>query len=156
MRPPVFVPESKRLNVLLKEFRASRNHMAMVVDEYGGISGLVTIEDVLEQIVGEIGDEHDITEEPSIRRHGANRYTLRGVTDISEFNQYFGADFSDEEYDTVAGLVIQHIGHLPKPGEVVTIDKFEFKVLTADTRRILTLQMVLHTAPKPLERTDSD
>lgn len=152
LRPPIFVPESKRLNVLLKEFRSSRNHMAIVVDEYGGVAGLVTIEDVLEQIVGEIDDEHDDADAANIRRLGINRYSLKALTDIEEFNEYFGSRFSDEESDTIAGLIMKHLGHLPKRGEAVQIERFLFKVMSADSRRIKHLQMVLLPVPnKPAE-----
>lgn len=147
LRAPIFVPESKRLNVLLKEFRTSRNHMAIVVDEYGGVSGLVTIEDVLEQIVGEIEDEHDDADAANIRRLGINRYSLKALTDIEEFNEFFGSNFSDEESDTIAGLIMKHLGHLPKRGESVQIGRFLFKVMSADSRRIKHLQMVLLPVP---------
>ncbi len=141
LRPAVFIPESKRLNVLLKEFRANRNHMAIVVDEYGGVAGLVTIEDVLEQIVGEIEDEYDIEEGATIARVGENVYTVKALTDIEDFNEYFGAQLSDEEFDTIGGLVVNRLGHLPKRGEEVTIDRFHFKVLRADNRRVHLLQV---------------
>ena len=117
MRPAAFVPESKRVNVLLREFRNSRNHMAIVVDEYGGVAGLVTIEDVIEQIVGEIDDEHDVDEDQNIRKEEERQYTVRGQTPIEEFNEYFSTDLSDEEFDTVAGLVMQQLGRLPRRGE---------------------------------------
>jgi len=143
MRPAVFVPESKRLNVLLKEFRRSRNHMAIVVDEYGGVSGLVTIEDVIEQIVGEIDDEFDVEDDQNIRRDAERQFTVRGVTRIAEFNEYFGARLSDAEgFDTVAGLVIKQLGRLPRRGESTSIEGFEFRVLRADRRRIETLRVV--------------
>jgi magnesium and cobalt transporter len=151
LRPAVFIPESKRLNVLLKEFRSSRNHMAMVVDEYGGVAGLVTIEDVLEQIVGEIGDEHDLEEEVDIRQHGANRYTVRALTNIEDFNRFFNADLPDAEVDTIGGLVMHTLGHLPKRGETATIDRFQFKVLSADKRRIYLLQMIRLPEPQAEE-----
>jgi len=143
LRPPVIVPESKRLNILLKEFRSSRNHMAMVVDEYGGISGLVTIEDVLEQIMGEIDDEHDTEEAGNIHRLGVNRYSVKGLIEIEEFNEFFHSDFSNEEVDTLAGLIMQNLGHLPKRGESVAIGRFLFKIMSADSRRIKQLQVVL-------------
>jgi magnesium and cobalt transporter len=142
MRPALFVPESKRLNVLLREFRRNRNHMAIVVDEYGGVSGLVTIEDVIEQIVGEIDDEYDVDDDLNIRRDAERQFTVRGVTRIAEFNEYFGARLSEEEgFDTVAGLVMKQLGHLPRRGESATIDGFEFRVLRADRRRIETLKV---------------
>ncbi len=141
LRPAAFIPESKRLNVLLKEFRASRNHMAIVVDEYGGVAGLVTIEDVLEQIVGEIEDEHDFDDDTYIMRYSPNRYTVKALTPIDEFNEYFGTEFSDEEFDTIGGLVMHGFGHMPKRGETVTLDNFQFKVLRADNRRVHLLQL---------------
>jgi magnesium and cobalt transporter len=140
LRPASFVPESKRLNVLLKEFRASRNHMAIVVDEYGGVAGLVTIEDVLEQIVGEIEDEYDFDEvEDNILREKSGRWRVKAQTDLSDFNQVFKTDFADEEHTTVGGLVISRFGRLPKRGESVTIDGLKFQVLRADSRRLYTL-----------------
>jgi magnesium and cobalt transporter len=143
MRPAVFVPESKRLNVLLKEFRRSRNHMAIVVDEYGGVSGLCTIEDVIEQIVGEIDDEFDVEDDQNIRRDGERQFTVRGVTRIDEFNEYFGARLSEAEgFDTVAGLLMKQLGRLPRRGETASIDGFEFRVLRADRRRIDALRVV--------------
>ncbi|MBD3608988.1 MAG: CBS domain-containing protein [Gammaproteobacteria bacterium] len=142
LRPAVFVPESKRLNVLLKEFRQSRNHMAIVVDEYGGVAGLVTIEDVLEQIVGEIEDEHDIDEDVFILRHDNDTYTVKALTPIEEFNQEFGSNLSDEEFDTIGGLVMQGFGHLPKRGEVLNLSGFRFKLLRSDSRRIHLMQVV--------------
>jgi magnesium and cobalt transporter len=143
MRPALFVPESKRLNVLLREFRRNRNHMAIVVDEYGGVSGLVTIEDVIEQIVGEIDDEFDVEDDQNIRRDAERQFTVRGVTRIAEFNEYFGARLSEEEgFDTVAGLLMKQLGHLPRRGESATIDGFEFRVLRADRRRIDALRVV--------------
>ena len=145
LRIPVFVPESKRLNVLLKDFRASRNHMAIVVDEYSGVSGLVTIEDVLEQIVGEIDDEHDAADVTNIRRHGFRRFSVRGLTPIIEFNQFFGSAFSNDKFDTIAGLVTHEWGHLPERGEEVDIDNFQFKVVSSSSRRINSLQVTLLT-----------
>jgi len=141
MRPAVFVPESKRVNVLLKEFRRNRNHMAIVVDEYGGVSGLVTIEDALEQIVGEIDDEFDEEDETNIRREDARNFSVRGATPIEEFNQYFSTRLADDEFDTIAGLVIKQLGRLPRRGEAVTIEGFEFKVARADRRRVDTLRL---------------
>ncbi|HEB59385.1 MAG TPA: CBS domain-containing protein [Gammaproteobacteria bacterium] len=141
LRPAVFIPESKRLNVLLKEFRASRNHMAIVVDEYGGVAGLVTIEDVLEQIVGEIADEHDFDEDTFILDHANGLSTVKALTPIDEFNEHFGTDFSDEENDTVGGLVMSLLGHLPRRGETLTADGLEFRILRADNRRIYLMQV---------------
>jgi len=140
LRPAVFVPESKRLNVLLKDFRSNRNHIAIVVDEYGGVAGLVTIEDVLEQIVGEIEDEFDFDETEDnivVDRHG--RYRVKALTEIADFNETLGTDFSDEEFDTVGGLVIQKFGRLPKRGESVELAGLRFQVLRADSRRLYAL-----------------
>ena len=157
MRPAVFVPESKRLNVLLKEFRRNRNHMAIVVDEYGGVSGLVTIEDVIEQIVGEIDDEYDVEEDLTIRREGERQFAVRGFTRIEEFNEYFGTNFPDEEFDTIAGLIMKELGRLPRRAESVTLDGFEFRVVRADRRRI---DMVRVISPRdivpPEERASSE
>ena len=140
LRPAVFVPESKRLNVLLREFRASRNHMAIVVDEYGGVAGLVTIEDVLEQIVGDIEDEYDFDEaSDNILAESSGRYRVKAITQIADFNAAFGTHFSDQEADTVGGMVIAFLGRLPKRGETPTIDGFRFQVLRADSRRVYTL-----------------
>jgi magnesium and cobalt transporter len=143
LRSAVFVPESKRLNVLLKDFRESRNHMAMVIDEYGGVAGLVTIEDVLEQIVGEIDDEHDAADVTNIRRSGFQRYSVRGLTPLDDFNQYFDSNLSHEKFETIAGLVTFALGHLPERGEEVTIENFHFKVISANSRRINTMQVSL-------------
>ncbi len=145
LRPAVFIPESKRLNVLLKDFRASRNHMAIVVDEYGGVSGLVTIEDVLEQIVGDISDEHDIDEDGNIMRHSERHFTIKALTPIEDFNEYFGTSFSDEEFDTVGGLIMREFGHLPKRGEVLEMEGYQFKVLHSDSRRLHLLQMIVQS-----------
>ncbi|MCI0399754.1 MAG: CBS domain-containing protein [Gammaproteobacteria bacterium] len=141
MRPTFFVPESKRLNVLLREFRSSRNHMAIVVNEYSGVSGLVTIEDIIEEIVGEIEDEHDIDEEDFIKQHGKNRYTVKALTPIEDFNKYFHTNFSDDEYDTVGGLMLSAFGHLPKRGETLDYGGFNVQVLRADKRRIQLLRL---------------
>jgi magnesium and cobalt transporter len=140
LRPAVFVPEAKRLNVLLREFRASRNHMAIVVDEYGGVAGLVTIEDVLEQIVGDIEDEYDFDEaSDNILPEQGGRYRVKALTQIADFNAVFGTRFEDETADTVGGLVIQQLGRLPKRGETLTIEGLRFHVLRADSRRVYTL-----------------
>jgi magnesium and cobalt transporter len=137
LRPAVFIPESKRLNVLLKEFRSNRNHIAIVVDEYGGVAGLVTIEDVLEQIVGDIEDEYDFDEtEDNIIRENEGVFRVKAGTEIEDFNQTLGAHFSDEEFDTVGGLVVSRFGHLPKRGESVQFDGFLFSILRADSRRL--------------------
>jgi len=143
LRPAVFVPESKRLNVLLKDFRTSRNHMAVVIDEYSGAAGLVTIEDVLEQIVGEIDDEHDAADAINIQRHGFNRYTLKAITPITEFNDFFGTEFSSEQFDTVAGLILNELGHMPERGEEVIIEDYQFKIISSSSRRINNLQVTL-------------
>ena len=157
MRPAVFVPESKRLNVLLKEFRRSRNHMAIVVDEYGGVSGLCTIEDVIEQIVGEIDDEFDVEDDQNIRRDAERQFTVRAVTRIAEFNEYFGARLSEEEgFDTVAGLIMKQLGHLPRRGESATIDGFEFRILRADRRRIDALRVLAPRDVLPPEERTAD
>ena len=154
LRPAVFVPESKRLNVLLREFRVSRNHMAIVVDEYGGVAGLVTIEDVLEQIVGDIEDEFDFDEvDDSIRLDQAGRYRVKATTEIEDFNEAFDRKFDDEEYDTVGGLVIRQLGRLPKRGEVTIIDGLRFQVLRADSRRVHTL--LVDAAPAPADPQDN-
>jgi magnesium and cobalt transporter len=140
LRPAVFIPESKRLNVLLREFRASRNHIAIVVDEYGGVAGLVTIEDVLEQIVGDIADEYDFDEaEDNVIEEAGGRYRVKAVTEIADFNEAFGSDFSDEDYDTIGGLVVSRFGRLPKRGERISIGDLRFEVLRADSRRLYSL-----------------
>jgi magnesium and cobalt transporter len=142
LRPAVFVPESKRLNVLLRDFRSNRNHIAIVVDEYGGVSGLVTIEDVLEQIVGDIEDEYDFDEtEDNIIPEANGRYRVKAQTEIADFNETLGSDFGDDEFDTVGGLVLQAFGRLPKRGESTTLGNFRFKVIRADSRRIYTLEV---------------
>jgi magnesium and cobalt transporter len=153
MRPVVFVPESKRLNVLLKEFRGSHNHLAMVVDEYGGVCGLVTIEDVIEQIVGEIDDEHDVEDDQAIRRETEREFSVRALTPIADFNEYFGSAFSDEEYDTIGGLLMQEFGRLPRRGETTQIGDLEFRVLRADRRRIDLLRVI---APRAIDRPAED
>jgi magnesium and cobalt transporter len=147
MRPAVFVPESKRLNVLLREMRRSRVHMAIVADEYGGIAGLVTIEDVIEQIVGDIDDEHDIDEDVNIRKDGERQYIVRGQTPIDEFNEYFQTELSDDEFDTVAGLVMKQFGRLPRRGETLQLADCELKVMRFDRRRIDSLRL---TAPRDI------
>jgi len=148
LRPVAFIPESKRLNVLLKEFRVSHHHMAIVVDEYGGVSGLVTIEDVLEQIVGDIGDEYDVDEDLDIRREGERQFSVRAQTPIEDFNNYFGTSFSDEEFDTIGGLAMNFLGRLPRRGESFTLGGHEFKVLRADRRRLDQLRVI---APKDIQ-----
>ncbi len=142
LRPVVFIPESKRLNVLLKEFRVSHHHMAIVVDEYGGVSGLVTIEDVLEQIVGDIGDEYDVEDDLDIRKEGDRQFTVKAQTPIDEFNTYFSTEFSDEEFDTIGGLVMNYLGRLPRRGDTFMLGGLEFKVLRADRRRLDMLRVI--------------
>jgi magnesium and cobalt transporter len=140
LRPAVFIPESKRLNVLLKDFRSNRNHIAIVVDEYGGVAGLVTIEDVLEQIVGDIEDEFDFDEtEANIVRDRHGRYRVKALTEIDDFNETFGTDFSDDDFDTIGGLVLAHVGKLPKRGEQIRIGDLEVEILRADSRRLYSL-----------------
>ena len=142
IRPAVVIPESKRLNVLLRDFRVSHNHMAIVVDEYGGVSGLITIEDVLEEIVGEIDDEYDEEEEAFILQIGDGLYQVQALTPISELNEAFGSDLSDDDYGTVGGLLLERFGRVPEYGDVVTLaGKFEFRVIKANNRRIITLEM---------------
>ncbi len=141
LRAIVFVPQSKRLDILLREFRVNRNHMAIVLDEYGHVSGLVTIEDVLEQIVGDIEDEYDVDEEDFIRKHADNSHVVKATTTINEFNQYFDTRFSDDEFDTIGGIVSQAFGHLPKRGEVTKLQGYRFKILHSDNRRILLMEV---------------
>ncbi|WP_339490172.1 HlyC/CorC family transporter [Pseudomonas sp. EL_65y_Pfl2_R95] len=141
LRPATFVPESKRLNVLLREFRANHNHMAVVIDEYGGVAGLVTIEDVLEQIVGDIEDEHDVEEDSYVKPLPSGDFLVKALTPIENFNESFGTDFSDDEFDTVGGLVMSAFGHLPKRNEVTEIGGFRFRILNADSRRVHLLRL---------------
>ena len=143
LRPCTAIPESKRLDVLLQEFRSTRNHLAMVYDEYGGISGIVTIEDVLEQIVGDIEDEYDFEEEGFIHQHANGSFTIKALTPIEDFNEHFGTMFSNDEFDTIGGLVTNAFGHLPKRDDEVVIDDYRFMVLNADGRRVHLLQMTL-------------
>ena len=146
LRPAVLIPESKRLDLLLREFRQSRNHMAIVIDEYGGVAGLVTIEDVLEQIVGEIDDEHDDAEDPNalIAAQADGQFVVDALTPIGDFNERFGADFDDDEYDTIGGLLTAAIGHLPEAGEELTLGRFGFRVARADARRLHALHVSVH------------
>ncbi len=141
LRPATFVPESKRLNVLLREFRANHNHMAVVIDEYGGVAGLVTIEDVLEQIVGDIEDEHDVEEDSYVKPLPSGDFLVKALTPIDSFNEAFDTEFSDDEFDTVGGLVMSAFGHLPKRNEVTEIGEYRFRVLNADSRRIHLLRL---------------
>jgi len=154
LRPAVLIPESKKLNVLLKEFRLSRNHMAIVVDEYGGVAGLVTIEDVLEQIVGQIDDEHDETEDHTaqIAIQADGRYVVDALTAIEDFNERFGATFSDDDYDTIGGLVTEATGHLPEIGDELTLDRFVFRVARANARRV----QAFHVTVLPPDTRDED
>ncbi|MBC8271200.1 MAG: CBS domain-containing protein [Gammaproteobacteria bacterium] len=142
LRPCTAIPESKRLNILLQEFRSTHNHLAVVYDEYGGVSGIVTIEDVLEQIVGDIEDEYDLDDEDFIKSHVEGDFTVKALTPIDEFNEFFKASFSEEEYDTIGGIVTQHFGHLPERDEEINIEGFQFKVLNADNRRIRLLHLI--------------
>ncbi len=141
MRPAVVVPESKRLNVLLREFRQNRNHMAIVIDEYGGVAGLVTIEDVLEEIVGDIEDETDVDEGRYIRRISNTDFFVQAQTPIEDFNEYFNSKLSEEEFDTIGGLVVNALGHLPARNETTRFDGFEFKVVNADQRKLISLRV---------------
>jgi len=138
LRPALFVPDSKPLNMLLKDFRSTRNHMAIVVDEFGGVAGLVTIEDVIEQIIGDIEDEHDIdeTEDDIVPVKGHNRYRVKATTEIADFNQYFGTEFAHEDVDTIGGLLLTHWNQLPKRGETLELDQLRFTVMRADSRRL--------------------
>jgi len=150
LRPAVFVPEGKRLNVLLREFRANRNHIAIVVDEYGGVSGLVTIEDVLEQIVGDIEDEYDFDESiDNVIPEANGRFRVKAQTEIGDFNAHFGTKFENEEFHTVGGLVLKAFGRLPKRGEATTLGGLRFRVLRADSRRLHTLQVERIAPPEP-------
>ena len=143
IRPASFIPESKRLNVLLKEFRLNRSHMAMIVDEYGGVSGLITIEDVLEQIVGKIDDEHDDEDaERDIQPHGSNRYSVRALTPLPDFNEYFHTEYEIEDVETIGGYLLRQIGYLPERGESITIGDLTFKVMNADSRQVHLYQVI--------------
>jgi magnesium and cobalt transporter len=142
IRPAIIIPESKRLNLLLRDFRSSRNHMAIVVDEYGGVSGLITIEDVLEEIVGEIDDEYDEEEEALILPLDGSRYQVQALMPIDDLNEMFGSDLSDDDFGTVGGLLLAEFGCVPEHGDKVVLeDRFEFQVIKADSRRIITLEM---------------
>ena len=141
-RQVTFVPESRRLDSLLSEFRTNRNHMAIVVDEYGEVSGFVTIEDIIEQIIGDIEDEFDIDEDAYIKAHADRHYIIKAHTPIEEFNEQLHTNFSDETYDTIGGIVMNSLGHLPKRGEIITIENFEFKIINADARRIKLLECI--------------
>ena len=148
IRSASFIPESKRLNVLLKEFRLNRSHMAMIVDEYGGVSGLITIEDVLEQIVGKIDDEHDDEDdEVDIQPHGANRYSVRALTPLPKFNDFFKTEFEIEDIETIGGYLLRQIGYLPERGEAITLDELTFKVMSADSRQVHLYQVINNGGP---------
>lgn len=149
LKPAMFVPESKRLDILLKEFRRNRNHMAIVVDEYGSVCGFVTIEDLIEQIVGDIEDEFDIDEDAYIKKHSEQKYVLKAQMPLEEFNEYFSTNFEIDEVDTIGGLILKKLAHMPKKGEKVQIvletgKTYDFKVVSADTRRIKLLQLIVH------------
>lgn len=150
LRPTTFIPESKRLDTLLQEFRSSRNHMAIVVDEYGGTSGLLTIEDVLEEIVGEIDDEHDPQEAEHIEQQG-NHWNVMALTRIDEFNEYFTSMLDDEDYETIGGLVMRGFGRLPRRGESIVLEGFMFRVVQADRRRIHRLEVTREEVPESVE-----
>lgn len=156
LRPAVFIPKSKRLNILLKEFRSTRNHIAIVVDEYGGVAGMVTIEDVLEQIVGDIEDEYDYDEEEdNVIQNADGTYRVKALTEIEDFNEIVGTQFSDEEFSTIGGLIVNRFGHLPKRGDHITIDNLNIKVLRADSRRLhsVTIQVLLPSETPSAEPT---
>ncbi len=155
LRPAVFIPEAKRLNVLLKEFRSNRNHIAIVVDEYGGVAGMVTIEDVLEQIVGDIEDEYDYDEdEDNIIQNADGHYRVKALTEIADFNETVGTEFSDEEFSTIGGLVVNKFGHLPKRGDSIVIENLSISVLRADSRRLHSIQVeVIPGELFPIEST---
>lgn len=148
MRPAIFVPESKHLNVLLKEFRDTHNHIAIVIDEYGNTAGLITIEDIIEQIIGDIEDEHDLADEVFINKRGENQYLIKAATPIEEFNQQFRAQLCEDKAETIAGLITQKLGRLPKRLETITVGKFKFTILQADNRRVHLLEMEYIDRPK--------
>lgn len=156
LRPAVYVPESKRLNVLLKEFRASRNHMAIVVDEYGGVAGIVTIEDVIEQIVGEIADEHDVDEGKYIFRHSDSRFTVKALTPVEDFNEQFNTEFNVDEFDTISGVLLNRFGRLPKRNEIIKIGNLEFRILRSDARRIHLVQVTVDTDKVENDKISTD
>ncbi|EKD74911.1 MAG: hypothetical protein ACD_44C00296G0002 [uncultured bacterium] len=141
LRPHFSVPESKRVDILLHEFRAKRSHMAIVLDEYASVSGLITIEDILEEIVGDIEDEYDVIEDENISRMGNNHFFIKGLTPIKDFNEYFKTQFDDNEFDTIGGLITRAFGHVPKKGEITSINNLKFKILQSDSRRIYSLRI---------------
>ena len=153
VRPATFVPENKRLNVMLKEFRETRQHMAIVIDEYGSVSGVVTIEDVLEQIVGEIEDEYDVDDEVYIKKFDDENHIVKAITPMDEFNEYFGTEFTDQEFTTVGGLVLKQIGHIPERGETINVGPFLITVLNSDSRQIKLIKVtstLIDTRKKPI------
>ena len=153
VRPATFVPENRRLNIMLKEFRETRQHMAIVIDEYGSVSGVVTIEDVLEQIVGEIEDEYDVDDESYITKFDDENHIVKAITPMDEFNEYFGTKFTDQEFTTVGGLVLQQIGHIPERGETINIGPFLITVLNSDSRQIKLIKVtstLIDTRKKPI------
>jgi magnesium and cobalt transporter len=154
VRPATFVPESKRLNVLLKEFRETRQHMAIVIDEYGSVCGAVTIEDVLEQIVGEIEDEYDVDDDSYIKKFDEEKHIVKAITPVDEFNDYFKSDFSDQEFTTVGGLVLQQFGHIPERDEAINIGDFLFTVLNADSRQIKLIKVTATPTDSKQKTTD--
>lgn len=143
IRPAMIIPESKKVEPLLKEFQSQRYHMAIVVDEYGGVSGLVTIEDILELIVGEIEDETDDEIEEDIKHLASNVYIVKALTELDDFNEFFSSDYDEEEADTIGGIVLHQFGHMPKKGEIVSVNDYEFKVLSGDSRRLQSLQVTI-------------
>lgn len=151
-----FIPESRPLDSLLSEFRSDKNHMAIVVDEYGEVSGFVTIEDIIEQIIGDIEDEFDIDEDAYIKIHGDKHYIIKAHTPIEEFNEQFNTQFSDENYDTISGIVMNKLGYLPKRGDTITIDDFEFKIINADARRIKLLECIDKRAQSTQDNSDNE
>jgi magnesium and cobalt transporter len=154
LRPAVFIPEAKRLNVLLKEFRSNRNHIAIVVDEYGGVAGMVTIEDVLEQIVGDIEDEYDYDEdEDNVIQNADGQYRVKALTEIADFNEIIGTDLSDEEFSTIGGLIVNKFGHLPKRNDEITFDSLHIKVLRADSRRLHSIMVEVLSETSDLTST---
>lgn len=155
MRGVFYIPESKRLNILLREFRTNHNHMAIVVDEYAGVAGLITLEDIIEEIVGDIEDEHDIEDDPYIKEHSKNRYTVRALTTINEFNNFFSVEFSDSEYETIGGLVLHAFGHVPKRNDNIEIEGFHIKILHADERKIKLMRINKLTQDSPVSTSDS-
>ncbi len=156
VRHTTFIPEGMRLDLLLSEFRVNRNHMAIVVDEYGSVTGFVTLEDIIEQIIGDIEDEFDIDEEAYIKAHSNTHFIIKAHTPIDEFNAQLNADFNDEVYDTIGGIIMSHLGHLPKRGETVTINQFEFRIINADARRIKLLECFKRSEKKQPQASSNE